>query len=161
MAKTTNPARGRPVDPEKVKNAQTALIVAGGNVNRAAQASGTDARTIRSYISKGLIDPTVVVDGAENLATLEQLTAERHENLAVRMVDTAERAVEQTFATIHEASPLQAAQVAKNMVETSKLLQGKATKVVDVNVNTHIETLRRNGLVIELNAEEVIEAEVV
>lgn len=155
-----NKARGRPIDPEKVKSAQTALIVAGGNVARAAQASGMQARTIHSYINKGLIDPTVVVNGADNLATLEQLTAERHENLAVRMVDTAERAVEQTHATIHEASPLQAAQVAKSMIEASKLLQGKATKVVDVNVNTHIDTLRRNGLIIEAEVEEVIEAEV-
>lgn len=117
------------------------------------------ARTIKSYIDRGLIDPTIVVDGADNLATLEQLTAERHENLAVRMVDTAEKAVEQSLTTIHEASPLQAAQIAKNMVETSKLLQGKATKVVDVNVNTHIDTLRRNGLIIESEAEEIVEAE--
>ena len=58
---------GRPIDPKKVQTAQNALVLSGGNVPAAAKACGMQARTIHGYINRGLIDPTLRIDGIQYL----------------------------------------------------------------------------------------------
>lgn len=161
LAKVENKAAGRPIDPERVKKAQYALILHGGNVVQAAKALGCQARTIYSYIDKGLIDPTLKEEAAEHLETLEQLTASRHQSMAVELFDTAERALGQVNARLHEASARDAMAIGASAIEKSQLLQGKATSRVDLNVTNDLETLRRHGILIEAEAEEILDAEVV
>lgn len=166
MAKVANRAVGRPIDPQRIKNAERALILSGGNIKEAAKATGYQVRTIASYIDRGFIDPSVKIDGDERLATLDlaaidRATEERNADLAEKMLATAEAAMGQVDSRLHEASAKDAMTIAGRAVETSQLLKGKATKVVDVNVSSDLETLRRYGILIEGEVEEVTEAEVV
>ena len=150
---------GRPIDPKKVQTAQNALVLSGGNVPAAAKACGMQARTIHGYINRGLIDPTLRIDGIQYLETLELLTQERNEKLATSMFGTAEKAVDQANRTLVDASAQQAATVAGIMVQNSRLLQDKSTSNVSISATADIETLKRLGIIsIE---EPIVDAEVV
>lgn len=151
----------RPIDKDKLTKAKVALVAAEGNKQKAAKLAGIQVRTLDSYLEKGLIDPTVTVKGKELLATVESMHTERTERLADDMLALAEQATQQAIIALPDASAQQAATVMGIAIEKSRLIRGESTQRVDLNVSTDIETLRRAGILIEAEAEEVIEAEVV
>src|SRR5574343_1831814 len=137
--------RGRRIDKDKVTKAKVALVAAEGNVNKAAKLAGVQARTIQSYIDKGLIDPTVKVDGGEFLARVEELTQGRKDELAGNLFVLAEKATQQAINALPDATAQQAATVMGIAIEKSNLLRGEATQKVDLNISTDLEVLRRHG----------------
>lgn len=158
MAKQENKLKSYNPQPAKVKQAQSALILAEGNIEQAHRSSGISVSTFKRYIESGFIDPTIRVSGEENLAALEKLAADRNEALIALMMDTAELAVDHTRTNLDSASAKDAAQIAGTMIEKARLLEGKATKKVEVDISDPLGVLMRHGI-IKVDDAEVIEAD--
>lgn len=147
-------------NPKKVKEAQNALILAKGNQAEASRISGISRPTFKRYLKHGLIDPSIKLDGADNLQSLEKLTSDRNAKLAEAMMGTAEKARVQADSMLVDASAKDAAVVMGVMIEKARLVQGQATKKVEIDVGGSIEVLKRHGLLIEDDSN-VIDGEVV
>jgi hypothetical protein len=147
---------------KKLKEAQSAIILAKGNVAAAARTCKVSEKTFHRYIKAGYIDKTISVDGENQLEAIEKLAADRNAKLADSMVGTAEKAVEQVNAELYTASAKDAAIIAGVMIDKSRLIEGKATQRVDIGAaGSLFDLLERHGLLQDSTAEEVIEAEVV
>lgn len=155
MAK--NPKKPYNPHPAKVKQAQNALILAKGNQAQAARDSGISLATIQRYVKSGIIDPTLVIDGADTFEGLAQIAADRNAKLAETMMGTAEKAVRQVDARIVDASAKDAAIVAGVMIEKARLVAGQSTQKIEIDIRDPLAVLERHGLI----SETVVDAEVV
>lgn len=157
MTATKNKAQFKP-NAKKLELAQNAIILSKGNVAAASRSCGVTEKTISSYIKAGYIDPSLRLDGEDNYEALTELAADHNAKLAEVMLDTAGKAVEHVNANLHTASAKDAAIIAGVMVDKSRLLEGKATQRVEIDVSHSLEVLERHGLLIQ---EDVIEGEIV
>lgn len=155
-----NPVSNYRPQEAKVKAAQNALTLAGGVIKDAVDASGISKSTFQRYINAGFIDPSIKLEGADNLEALGQYAADRNAKLAESMMGTAEKAVDQVNANLFSASAKDAALIAGIMIDKSQLLNGQPTKRVAVDINGSLEILKRHGVLVEDDSE-VIDAELV